>query len=104
MLKHIGSLPAIDVDEDLPPTRIMEVCGNDYYVYSPDYGLWDPLVDLGDDVHAGQASAAVYCPQTPWCEPVLAQFAQPGTIICRRVPGLVERGDCLFHLVTDCSP
>ena len=26
----------------------MEVCGSDYYVYSPDYGLWEPLVDLGD--------------------------------------------------------
>jgi hypothetical protein len=103
-LKHLGSLPDIDVGEDLPPTRIMEVRGSDYYVYSPDYGLWEPLVDLGDDVHAGQAAAAVYCPQTPWREPLLAHFAKSGTVICRRVPGPVERGDCLFHLATDCSP
>ncbi len=104
VLKHIAVLPDVDVGQDPLPTRIMEVCGSDYYVYSPDYGLWEPLVELGDDVCAGQAAAAVYCPQTPWREPVLTHFAQSGTIICRRVPGLVERGDCLFHLATDCSP
>lgn len=102
VLKHVGSLPDIDVGEDLPPTRLMEVRGSSDYVYSPDYGLWEPLVDLGDDVQAGQTAAAVYCPQTPWREPVLAHFAQSGTIICRRVPGPVERGDCLFHLAADC--
>lgn len=104
VLKYVGSVPNIDVGEDPPPTRIMEVCGSDYYVYSPDYGMWEPLVDLGDDVTTGQVAAAVYCPQTPWREPVMTHFAQSGTIICRRVPGLVERGDCLFHLATDCSP
>ena len=104
VLKHTGSLPDIDVGEDPPPTRIMEVRGSHYYVYSPDYGMWEPLVDLGDDVQAGQAAAAVYCPQTPWREPVLAHFTCSGTVICRRVPGLVERGDCLFHLATDRSP
>lgn len=104
VLKHVGSLPDIDVGVDPPPTRLMEVCGSNYYVYSPEYGLWEPLADLGDDVEAGQAAAAVYCPRTPWREPVLAHFAHSGTIICRRVPGLVDRGDCLFHLATDCRP
>ncbi len=104
VLKHVGSLPESDVGEDPPPTRIMEVRGRDDYVYSPDYGLWEPLAELGEDVHAGQAAAAVYCPQTPWREPVLVHFAQSGTIICRRVPGLTDRGDCLFHLATDCTP
>ncbi len=103
VLNHVGSLPGVDVSEELPPTRIMEVRGSDYYVYSPDYGMWEPLVDLGDDVHAGQSAAAVYCPRTPWREPVLAHFTESGTVICRRVPGLVERGDCLFHLATDRS-
>jgi predicted deacylase len=103
VLRHVGSLPDIDVGDDPPPTRIMEVRGNDDYVYSPEYGLWEPLVDLGDDVEAGQVAAAVYSPQTPWREPVLTHFAQSGTVICRRVPSLVERGDCLFHLAADCD-
>lgn len=104
ILKHIGITPDLNVGEDPPPTRLMEVRGSADYVYSPDYGLWEPLADLGDDVEAGQPAAAVYCPQTPWREPVLAEFAQSGTIICRRVPGPVERGDCLFHLAADYTP
>lgn len=101
VLKHVGSVPGIDVGAEPPPTRLMEVCGSHYYVYSPDYGLWEPLVDLGDEVQAGQPAAAVHCPETPWREPVIANFAHSGTVICRRVPGRVERGDCLFHLATD---
>ena len=100
VLKHLGSLPDMDVGEAPAPSRIMEVCGGDYYVYAPDYGVWEPLADLGDEVTAGQPAAAVYCPQTPWHAPVTAQFEHEGKIICRRVPGLVERGDCLFHLAT----
>jgi predicted deacylase len=103
VLKHLGSVPDINVGDDLPPTRMMEVRDTSYYVYSPDYGVWEPLVDLGDDVTAGQPAAAVYVPQTPWREPVMTHFEHDGTIICRRVPGPVERGDCLFHLATDCE-
>lgn len=101
VLKHLGSLPDIEVGEDLPPTRFMEVRGFDYYVFSPDYGVWEPLADLGDDVKAGQPAAAIYCPKTPWREPVTTHFQHDGQIICRRVPGPVERGDCLFHLATE---
>lgn len=104
VLKHVGSLPDIDLGQTPPPTRLMEIRGRDDFVYSPDYGLWEPLVNLGDDVRAGQPAAAVYCPQTPWRDPVLAHFAASGKVICRRVPGLVERGDCLFHLAADLSP
>lgn len=101
VLKHLGSLPDIDLGEDPPPTRLMRIRGRDDFVHSPDYGLWEPLVELGDDVEAGQPAAAVYCPETPWRDPVFARFAAAGKVICRRVPGLVHRGDCLFHLVAD---
>ena len=104
VLKQFGIVPDIDVGNEPPPTRLTQVRGPEDYVYSPDYGLWEPLVDLGDDVEAGQPAAKVFCPQTPWREPVLTHFAQSGTVICRRVPSPVERGDCLFHLVSDCPP
>lgn len=101
VLKHLGSVPNMKTQADLPPTRLMEVRGPSYYVYSPDYGLWEPLADLGDDVEAGQPAAAVYSQETPWREPVITLFETTGQIICRRVPGPVHRGDCLFHLATD---
>ena len=104
VLKHLGSVPDIDVEDNRPPTRIMEIQGSHYYVYSPDYGMWEPLADLGDDVAAGQPAAAVYSPETPWRDPVVTHFESAGTVICRRVPGGVHRGDCLFHLATDFKP
>lgn len=101
VLKHLGVTPDIKVNAATAPTRLMEVRDRSYYVYSPDYGLWEPLADLGDDVIAGQPAAAVFSQETPWRPPVRTEFAHAGKIICRRVPGPVARGDCLFHLATD---
>jgi len=82
-------------------TRLMQVRGPDYYVYAPDPGLFEPLVELGDEVEAGTPAALIHAHDTPWREPASAQFGRTGTVICKRVPGRVERGDCLFHLASD---
>jgi uncharacterized protein len=82
-------------------TRLMQISGQDYYCYAPDPGLFEPLVELGDEVAAGTPAALIHPHDTPWREPATAAFARAGTVICKRVPGRVERGDCLFHLATD---
>jgi uncharacterized protein len=82
-------------------TRIMQVRGPSYYVYAPDPGLFEPLVELGDDVVAGTPAALIHPHDTPWREPSTASFGRAGTAICKRVPGRVERGDCLYHLADD---
>jgi predicted deacylase len=87
--------------EKPPETRLMEVRGWDYYVYAPDSGLFEPFVELGDEVAAGQPAGAIHFPDTPWREPTIAKFARAGTVICKRIPGRSERGDCVFHLGTD---
>jgi predicted deacylase len=84
-----------------PPTRLMQVRGQDYYCYAPEPGLFEPLVDLGDEVAAGTPAGVIHCQDTPWRAPALAHFSRAGTVICKRVPGRVERGDCLYHLATD---
>lgn len=104
VLKHVGSVPSIPIGAEPAETRMMEVGGLDYFVYSPDYGLWEPLVDLGTEVEAGQPAALVHFPETPWREPIPAHFRHSGTVICKRIPTRVERGDCLFHLATDAEP
>ena len=85
-------------------TRIMQVRGQDYYVYAPDPGLLEPLVELGDEVMAGTPAALIHPHDTPWREPATVAFARAGTVICKRVPARVERGDCLFHLAADFEP
>ena len=101
-LHHMGVLVEPH-HEPAPPTRLLEVLGPDYYVYAPEDGLFEPLVELGDTVQAGQGAGRIHDQATPWREPTLARFEHAGLVICKRVPGLARRGDCLFHLGTDCA-
>jgi len=99
-------LHALGALETPPPpaeyeTRLMQVSGQDYYCYAPDPGLFEPLVELGAEVEAGTPAGAIHPHDTPWREPAIAHFSRAGTVICKRVPGRVERGDCLYHLATD---
>jgi len=72
---------------------------------APDPGLFEPLVELGDEVTAGIPAALIHPHDTmPWRVPAIAAFARAGTVICKRVLGRVERGDCLFHLADDFVP
>lgn len=84
--------------------RRLEVGGEDYYVYAPEDGVFEPCVDLGDEVVAGQDAGRIHYPDTPWREPVVTKFRRAGVVFCRRVPGRTRRGDCLFHLGTDLAP
>ena len=99
VLAHVGLLqgpvPAPS------PTRLTEIGGDDYYVYASDGGLFEPLVDLGAEVKAGQPAARIHFHHTPWREPDLLPFKRDGLVLCKRVPARCERGDCLFHLATD---
>ena len=63
--------------------------------------MFEPLVELGEDVAAGQPAARVHFPEMPWLEPVTLDFALGGMVLCKRVPARVKRGDCLFHIGTD---
>lgn len=99
VLKHIGLL---QTGVPAPTTtRLTEIGGDDYYVYATDSGLFEPLVDLGAEVKAGQPAARIHFHHTPWREPEVVPFKRDGLVLCKRVPARCERGDCLFHLATD---
>lgn len=98
VLHALGSLRAPPDVETAPPTRYLEVRGEQDYCYSPEDGLFEPLVELGDEVEQGQAAAAIHFPETPWKPPVTTEFASAGVVVCKRIPARTERGDCLFHL------
>jgi predicted deacylase len=87
-----------------PPVRLVEVGGDDYFVYAPDGGVFEPLAEIGAEVKKGQPAALIHFHDTPWRKPSLARFARDGLVLCMRVPGRTERGDCLFHLGTDYTP
>jgi hypothetical protein len=84
-----------------PPPRLMQVTGQDYYCYAPEPGLFEPLVDLRAEVETRTPAGAVHPHDTPWREPAIAHFSRGGIVVCKRVPGRVERGDCLYHLASE---
>ena len=100
-LKYIGTLPEDYAVEPAPTTRLVYVGGADYFVSAPDDGLFEPYVELGHMVEKDQPAGAVHFPETPWRAPSIAYFQRAGLVLCERVGGRVERGDCLFHLATD---
>ena len=101
VLKHIGTLGESFAVEEAPETRLVTVGGADYYVYAPDDGLFEPLVELGDEVEKDQPAGVIHFPETPWRAPSTARFGRSGMVLCKRIRGRTERGDCLFHVATD---
>ncbi len=69
-------------------------------VFARSRGIFEPLVALGDTVHAGQPAARIHHPDAPGREPDTVCFEAPGRVICQRVPALTEVGDCLFQVAS----
>jgi predicted deacylase len=100
-LAHAGCLSARGRKDTMPETRVVEVRSRDYFVLAPEAGLFEPFVELGEVIVAGQECGQVHFVDNPGREPVLARFRASGTVISKRHFGRVERGDCVAHLATD---
>ena len=104
VLSHLGHLKAgkgVAVPPPAKTTRWVEIASRDYYVYTPQAGLFEPVVKLGDSVKKGQLYGRVHFVDDPMREPVAVHFKATGILMCKRHPGRCERGDCLGHLVSD---
>jgi uncharacterized protein len=101
VLVEAGILPEADRVQGDAPTRILEVGGNEWFVYTPEPGVFEPVVELGDMVAKGQLAGHIWYPETPWRAPEKLHFLRDGMVLCKRIPGRTQRGDCLFHLGSD---
>jgi len=103
LLAHAGIINASKAPGTFSgPVRLMKIMSRDYYVYAPEAGLFEPAVELGDNVRAGQLCGNVHFVDNPAREPESCHFNGDGMVICKRHYGRVERGDCVVHLATDC--
>lgn len=97
VLKHYGVVPDMDA-EPAPPTRLLRSLGPRHAIYAPHAGLFEPLVNVGEEVARGQQAAYLHSIEDPLREPLALYFTADGVVSCRRFPTLAARGDGLFHL------
>jgi predicted deacylase len=102
VMRHMGLVA--DAEEapptEMPGTEMMEVSSDACFVFASEWGLFEPLVALGDVVSEGQPIGRLHSLDTPWREPVVERFRAAGRVVCLRARGRSERGDCLGHIAT----
>lgn len=104
LLVHLGILPESSRIAPDGATQVFRVGGQDHMVYAPENGVYEPLVEIGAAVKAGQPAARIHFPETPWAPPVEASFLRDGYVLAKRLPGRSMRGDCLFFLGSGLLP
>jgi len=100
LLAHAGIIEKPSSAAGANATRLVEVRSRDYYVLAPEPGLFEPAVELGEEVETGQLCGEVHFVDDPARTPVPVHFRTSGIVICTRHFGRTERGDCVAHLAT----
>ena len=88
-----------------PPKQLTSILRVEekHFTYAQSNGLFEPVAGLGDQVAQGQLAGLIHTPETPWQDATEVRFDADGIVVCKRVPGLAERGDFLFHLGVESS-
>jgi len=105
VLVHLGLLAGEVQSREslgLPPLRWIQALDRKDYLFSPESGLYESLIDIGQDVLAGQPLGAIHFPERPDREPTVVEAHAAGVLIAHRGPTLTQQGGilvCLAHEV-----
>ncbi len=92
VLRHADIL---DGPPEPTPSIRLDMPDDDCFTTSESAGLFEPCVDLGDAVSAGQTIARVYNVERTGEPPREYRAARSGILAARHFPGLVQTGDCI---------
>lgn len=104
VLVHLGLLAGEEQTREslgLAPIRWIQALDKEDYLFSPESGLYESLVDIGQDVVAGQPLGALHFPERPDREPTFIEARSAGVLIAHRGPTLTQQGDILVCLAHD---
>lgn len=104
VLHHFGILegpPSKREDRGLPPSRIMATPDMNSYTIADETGLYECMVNLGDEVEQGQLIGRIHSIEKTGLEPGHYYANRSGTLIGRHFPGLARPGDCLAVIGID---
>ncbi len=91
VLIHAGILQG---DMQIDPTVHIEMPDDDCFLFAEHDGLYEPMVDLGDTVHAGDIIARIWPVDRTGIPPITYRAKMTGLLISRHFPGLIKTGDC----------
>jgi N-alpha-acetyl-L-2,4-diaminobutyrate deacetylase len=101
LLRHFGMMAgAVELDP-ASPTRLMQTPDVECYAVAEEDGVYEPLVELGGPVTAGQPLGLLHFLDRPAKEPVAVIARRDGLLICRRPLAQARRGDCLGIVAWD---
>ncbi|QDG76224.1 N(2)-acetyl-L-2,4-diaminobutanoate deacetylase DoeB [Labrenzia sp. PHM005] len=92
VLRHAGIMHG---DLELGPTILLDMPDGDCFVFCEGKGMIEPVLDLGDDVAAGDVVAKVWATDRTGVAPVEYHAKRSGILMARHFPGLIKSGDCL---------
>ncbi|MDX1653678.1 MAG: succinylglutamate desuccinylase/aspartoacylase family protein [Candidatus Competibacteraceae bacterium] len=104
LLKHFEILegtPERPEDRGLPPTRLMEVPEEGGFAMAMIDGLYEPLVEVGEEVQAETPLGRIHRLEEPSAEPLTVSAGCSGVLITRAGRGQVRRGDTVVVMATD---
>ena len=91
VLIHAGILHG---EMQIDPTIRLDMPDGDCFVFSEGDGLFEPMIDLGEDVQKGQTVARIWPVDRTGIMPVELTAKLSGMLISRHFPGLIKSGDC----------
>src|SRR5579871_2342139 len=107
VLRHYAMLPGqpvkIDPDRSSPP-RLVDASNLEDYIPAPRTGIWEPLVDLGDDVKKGQLVGRLHDFGDHSADPLEIRAHRDGALLMMHFPAHISKGVTLFVIARDAKP
>ncbi len=93
--------PVTRAERGLEPTRLLHSPDETSFISAKENGLYEPFKGLGEEVIKGEPLGQIHFVETPERDPVVHLAGRSGVILCKGVPGLVGKGDCLAVVGVD---
>lgn len=104
VLRHYGMLAGdvvkIDSKRASAP-RLVDAANVEDYIPCPRAGIWEPVVDLGDDVEAGQLLGCLHDFSDHASAPLELRAHRAGVLLMMHGPAAAEEGVTLYVIAKD---
>lgn len=95
VLRHAGILDGV---VGKTRTRWLDMQSDDCFTFAEDDGLFETMVDLGEEVREGMVIARIHSTGRTGVAPHEVRAKMSGLLVARHFPGLVKAGDCMCVL------